>query len=269
MACENNFPVWNANEPEKSIMDICQWSLKDACKRIHWYEKKRLHNKKCSRLIRALSIALLTVSALCPIMDGFTLLKDYSLPKWGYAFAAIAAAILGFDKYFGLSSGWIRYMRTQFSLERLLKEFHYDWISIMLQQPHNFGSLMQRIKEFTFQIEALVKEETDTWANEFQNNIAELEKALKAIVETRKPGDIKIIIPNVIDFKEIRLFLNGNQVKGPDTNAEYLIKSIIPGRYEITALGISKKDNKEYKETKVVEVQSGIMASKEIMISIP
>ena len=31
----------------------------------------------------------------------------------GYVFAAIAAGLIAFDKYFGLSTGWIRYIQTQ------------------------------------------------------------------------------------------------------------------------------------------------------------
>jgi hypothetical protein len=61
--------------------------------------------------------------------------------------------------------------------------------------------------------------------------------------------------------------LNGNQIKELIGVTEGLIEAVPPGRYEVTAVG--KKDNKEYKQSKVIEVQPNVMASVEMTLPVP
>jgi hypothetical protein len=39
---------------------------------------------------------------------------------------ALAAACIGFDRFFGISSGWMRSMTTAQALERRLEQLQYD-----------------------------------------------------------------------------------------------------------------------------------------------
>jgi len=131
------------------------------------------------------------VGALCPLIDATRIFFDYANPpgrfvlgQWGYVFLAAAAAVIGFDFYFGHSSGWMRFITTQISIERALKEFQYDWVILEVRQTSNSTYsrtlvFLQRAKDFTLQIEDMVKQETDSWVLEFQANIAQLEKVLK------------------------------------------------------------------------------------------
>jgi hypothetical protein len=41
----------------------------------------------------------------------------------GYVMLALAAACVGFDHFFGLSTGWMRFMVTEMSLQQVLAEF--------------------------------------------------------------------------------------------------------------------------------------------------
>jgi hypothetical protein len=52
----------------------------------------------------------------------------------GYLFLALAAAFVATDKFFGFSSGWIRYIRTGQVLMKELAEFRMDWAMLMAKR---------------------------------------------------------------------------------------------------------------------------------------
>ena len=120
------------------------------------------------------------------------------------------------------------------------------------------------IKDFSLQVENLVKQETDAWILEFQSSISELEKTLKTEVETRKPGSIKVVVTNARDFDRVTIQLDDNQVKEFVDVTEGVVGTIYPGSYEVVA--IRKKDGRETKGSKVVEVLPSSMASAELTL---
>lgn len=271
MSEKSNFPEWDKDKPEESLDLIYQWAVGYADGQIAWYEKGKKPKRTWSKALRSSSIIFAAVGALCPLIDAtdiFANLKigenPFILGQWGYFFLAVAAAIAGFDFYFGHSSAWMRFIVTQISLERALKEFQYDWVILKVQQensPANTPIFLQRAKDFTLQIENLIKQETDAWVAEFQTNISQLEKVLKTETEARKPGSIRVVVKNCTDFDKISIRLNDNPVKELDGVSEGIINTVSPGRYEIAVIG--KKGEKESKANKVIEVQAGAMTSAE------
>ncbi|CAN5822918.1 hypothetical protein BH20ACI4_BH20ACI4_03490 [soil metagenome] len=274
---ENKFPVWNKQNTDESLTQIYDWAVRVANDNITWYERKKKPRRLWSQSLRALSIIFAAAGALCPLLDATGIFGGQSpndvqnrliLAHWGYVFLAVAASVAGFDYYFGHSSGWMRFIVTQISIERALKEFQYDWVILKVQQennPSNTPIFLQRAKDFTLQIENLIKQETDTWVAEFQTNISQLEKVLKTETEARKTGSIKVTIKNCADFEKVEIRLNDNPVKELEGVNETVINTVAPGRYEVSVIG--KKAGKETKANKVIEVQAGAMASAEFTLS--
>jgi hypothetical protein len=167
----------------------------------------------------------------------------------------------------------MRYTLTELSLEKTLKEFEYDWAMLLAkhQDQQSLKSdgvvLLEQMKSFTLQVENLVRQETDAWFLEFQSNIAGLEKMLKTEIETRKPGGIKVSVSNARDFDKVAIRLNEVQVAELAGVTERLVDSVPPGRHEIMAIG--KKDDKELKATKVIEVKADSMMSVEMTLPAP
>ena len=276
MVEQEHFPVWDATKSDESLILVHQWAVNKAHERIDWYKDNSKTKRILSVLLRIIVIFFVAAGGLCPLIDATEVFKQlgidsFTLGKWGYVSIALAAAIVGFDKFFGLSTGWMRFIVTQLSLERVLQEFHYDWAFLLAQQQEQQVKtnipLLQRAKDFTLKVEDLVKQETDAWVQEFQSDIAELTKVLKTEVETRKPGSIRVTVTNAKDFERVAIRLNDNQIKELIGVTEGLIEAVPPGRYEITAVG--KKDNKEYNESNVIEVQPNAMASVKITLPMP
>lgn len=113
-------------------------------------------------------------------------------------------------------------------------------------------------------MEDLVRQETDAWVQEFQSGMVELAKILKTEVETRKLGSIKVTVPNAKDFERVSIRLDDNQMKELIGVTEGLIEAIPPGRYEATAVG--KKGNREWKDSKIIEVKPSAMVPVEITL---
>ncbi len=265
----NSFPDWKHETPPESLRQIYLWTIQNAESQIEWYEKKKNPLKFGSKLIRFLSILLGGIGALCPLIDATKVFDPTVLSQWGYVFLALAAGVAGFDYYFGYSSGWMRKIVTQISLERVLKEFQYDWAILQSNAANNPPdsnplAFLNLAKTFTSRVENLVKDETDAWVAEFQTNIKQLEKVLKTETDARKQGSIKISVKNAPDFEKVEIYLNDNLVKQLDGVSEGIINNITCGRYEIMVVG--KKDGKETKANKVIEVQAGAMASAEFAL---
>ena len=266
----NSFPTWEHEKPPESLHKIYLWTIQNAESQIEWYEKKKNPLKLASKLIRFLSILLAGIGALCPLIDATKVFGNLILSQWGYVFLALAAGIAGFDYYFGYSSGWMRKIVTQISLERVLKEFQYDWAILQanaVKSSSDFNPLafLNLAKDFTSRIENLVKDETDAWVAEFQTNITQLEKVLKTETEVRKQGSIKISVKNAAEFEKVDVFLNDNFVKQLEGVSEGIINNIASGRYEIMIIG--KRDGKETKASRVVEVQAGVMTAVEFTLN--
>jgi hypothetical protein len=107
------------------------------------------------------------------------------------ALLGVAAALVGFDRAAGLSSGWTRYVLTATAVRTATEEFRMDWAmqSSTLENPpkeEQVSAMLQRAKAFRLSIEGLVTKETQEWATEFKNSLAQLEKDLAARFETAR-----------------------------------------------------------------------------------
>lgn len=280
---EYKLPKWDSGQPEESLQAVYQWAIQNAETQIKWYTDRKLWKRRGSQIIRASTIALAALGGLCPLLDAVQLLpwlaallecappNNIALAQWGYVFFALALAIYWYDKLFGLSTGWMRYIATQMAVEKALKEFQYDWLILRTQpssqadaQNANTQALLQKMRDFTSQVETLVKQETDAWVLEFQNNLSHLEKILKAEVENRKPGSIKVTVSNALEYGSVSIRLKGVQHKELIGTTQALLDAISPGAYEVEAVG--SKGNKTGKDSKVIEVQPNAITAVDLTL---
>jgi hypothetical protein len=85
------------------------------------------------------------------------------VPQWGYVVFAIAAGFVVGDKLFGFSTGWIRFIKTQLTLESALTELRYDWLALFAKlsgdvlTQEQIQTLIQRLKTFVVFVHAQVQ----------------------------------------------------------------------------------------------------------------
>lgn len=189
------FPEWNKDDPENSLKKIYDWAVERAENEAQWYFDHRKIRNLFSQLLRTLTIFFAVLGGLCPLVDAarLNILKDTSVGQWGYIFFAIAAAMVLFDRFFGLSTGWMRYISTYFSLNKIIDEFRYEWL-ITINQSQDSDSpqkktelLLEKLKNFSIKVDEQVIMETDAWITEFKSNLAELRKYVKSQAKPHTP----------------------------------------------------------------------------------
>jgi conflict system pore-forming effector with SLATT domain len=152
--------------------------------RIKWYRAKKRPLQKSSKLIRFVSLATLLLGALCPLASG-VISGVPSLDRLGYVFLGLSGGLLLFDKLFGVSAGWIRFISAAQSLEALLDGLRLDWATTGIEQGAEADCtvLAKRAEILTTaasRFHAVIDQETKEWAAEFQNNLRELQQRASA-----------------------------------------------------------------------------------------
>lgn len=187
----NVFPVWDENHPVESLNAAYDWAVRVADDYIKWYEKFRTRKKMASIILRGLSIIFVAVGTLCPLLEPIVPFgKTINLGQWGYVCFALAATFIGYDKFFGLSTSWMRFTITWMDLKRSLKEFQCNWaIMLVNEQENNSGrivKLLEIIKSFSLEMDEHVQKETQVWISEFQKSLAELDKQVRQRMELKE-----------------------------------------------------------------------------------
>lgn len=256
---------------QMSINALYQYAEANANDSIQWYGRKKHDKAKMSSFLRASAIILTSLGGLAPIVGaiGITSINFGKLPvnigQLGYLFLGLAAACIGFDKYFGFSSGWMRYISTKMTLERALSEFRLDWAMMIAKltdkqpTPDQVQLMIQRLKEFLVLINNNVETETLAWVAEFKNSLADIEKASKVQAEAGKPGAIAVTLTNGMETEAgFTVTLDGMDIKTV-RGTKYQIGYVAPGTHKIAVKGIINKEALDASE--LVNVAPGEVAA--------
>jgi hypothetical protein len=125
------------------------------------------------------AILLVIAGGLQPVLDAAG--PGRGEPAWGYVLLALAAACVGFDRFFGLSSGWMRNMTTAQALRRRLELLQYDWAvecAKAATRTVDGKQILTRVgllRAFADDAAVLMQQETSEWVSEFQSNLGQLE----------------------------------------------------------------------------------------------
>jgi hypothetical protein len=108
----------------------------------------------------------------------------------------LAAALFALDKAFGFSSSWIRYVVAAGAITRQLSSFRVDWVELLAKSndpptPDQQVVFIERTKVLVAAVQEILGQETNAWAKEYQEGAAQLDKDLKAQLESLKGPALK------------------------------------------------------------------------------
>lgn len=203
------------SETEVALKGLFDYVEARAQEQIRWYWRKKVWKARMSWSLRFVVIVLSTLGALVPIIKATfpPITTSYDFGQAGYLLIALAAGCVGLDRFFGYSSGWIRYVTTAMAIEKALEEYRMEWTRMTAKSGEHppdadlVDGLIQLSKAFTLSVKVLVEQETKAWATEFQSNLAQLEADLKARAdatqraaktqaEASRPGAISLTVDN-------------------------------------------------------------------------
>lgn len=193
---------WGSEHRKESIHTVYQRAEKHALEAINWYLLSKQGKKTCAQRLRLGVIVLTAMAGLLPILSEIC----HFSPVWASIALGLAGVLLAVDKFFGCSSAWMRFIAAEHQIRQCLHEFQMDyeleqagWDST---QPtvEQTQKLLSRCKAFLYQVDAIIRQETDQWLAEFQDALKQIDNAAKTKPETRDVGGINVTLSNADQF---------------------------------------------------------------------
>ncbi len=226
--------------------------------RVDWYIKWYQDNKKIksswSKVIRSTCVIFFVSTALIPVLKS---IYSWVQIEYGYLLSGIASGLLFFDKFYGFSTGWIRYNNALASLGNAKRDFQKIMQDAVLLHPANtpegFQALVDTIRAFDDNVSTIIQTETDEWSKEFRAGNDELQAYFKEQTNQQKPGDVQINITDYTVYTNIELSLNGVS-KGFVIGGSKLLNSLPPDNYTVTVKASS--GNNVITKTAIISVKT-------------
>lgn len=261
---------WDNKNALTSLDALYEFAYKEAENAEAWYWKKTGQKKRWAMILRVVAILSVTLAGIIPILT--PIFKDAAgdpliNPVWSSVAVGIGTAAIGLDKYFGFSSGWIRYVTSALNVKGWLIEFKYDWElnrAMFLANDNSYDNaelqaLIMKSSAFASKISGAVQEETKQWAQEFQSSLGTLDEALKQQASVNQPSGVMINLENGDSCKQgWEVKVNGRSL-GKHFGKTGAVMDLYPGLYQILIIG--KTTKKELHAETAVKVEAGQIAT--------
>jgi SMODS and SLOG-associating 2TM effector domain 2 len=301
-------PSWDEEHCEDSLKGVYDHVVKDAQDAIDWYMQARKPKKRGGLIVRGLAVVLIAAAGLLPLIAALAKAgKDnppasvpWPLDPLAASLAVgLAAALVAFDKFFGFSSAWMRFMTAELTLRSTLEEFEIDWYALRAvlrgQKPtaEQVVQMLNQCKDFAAKINTIVTQETNAWVEEFKSSLSQVDQAVKAAeteaktradaaataakaeadaaataakarADAAKPGALNLEIVN-IDKVTLpwTLWVDGSK-KDEYTGATAAVAHLSPGQHTVRVFAIV--DGKQRSAEKVFDVAANTLAEAKITV---
>ena len=176
---------WTTAQRSESLSVVFRHAVGFAASAEEWYATKRRAKRQGGRVLRVGAILLGTVAAVLPILSQIYTndAKPAIAPGWAAVALAAAAALIAFDRYFGFSAGWMRFMAAELHVTRLRHGFEYDWQAVRAAATNppsdkDVTALLARARAFVLAVDDAIADETGAWITEFRTNLERVEQSL-------------------------------------------------------------------------------------------
>ncbi|OIJ90209.1 SLATT domain-containing protein [Streptomyces monashensis] len=175
------FPLGDWGEPAERLDELYRWAECGALRTASWYLRDRVWKRRGARLLRGGAAAGVAAGAALPLLDLTGV--AHGVAPWGCLALLLAVACVGIDRYFGVTSGWMRDVATAQAVARRLQAFQFDWASESIREvlgpaEGTAGEAAERclgvLRRFSEDVTELVRTETTDWMVEFRTGSAPL-----------------------------------------------------------------------------------------------
>ncbi|MFE6282529.1 SLATT domain-containing protein [Streptomyces sp. NPDC057877] len=169
------FPLGDWGEPAERLDELYRWVERGALQTVAWYLVDRVWKRRCARVLRGGAACGAVTGAALPLVDLAGVVGGAA--PWGYLALLVAVACVGVDRFFGVTSGWIRDVATAQAVQRRLLALQFDWASESVREvlgpaEGTAGEAAERclgvLRRFSEDVTELVRTETADWMVEFR-----------------------------------------------------------------------------------------------------
>jgi hypothetical protein len=178
---------WGAASRAASLSAVYAHAVAVSTAAQKWYASKRPSKRAWGRALRVAAILLGTAAAVLPIVSQITATsgKAAIAPGWSAVAVAAALASVALDRYFGFSSGWMRFMAADQRLVRQRSDFEYAWnqIRAAVNDPpadDDVRRLLELAHANVLAVQDIIASETADWLTDFRGALSEAEQSLMA-----------------------------------------------------------------------------------------
>ncbi|MQT03438.1 SLATT domain-containing protein [Streptomyces jumonjinensis] len=175
------FPLGDWGEPAERLDELFRWVETGALRTVEWYLADRVWKRRTGRALRTGAAAGFIAGAALPLVDLTGALPGAA--GWGYLSLLLGAACLACDRYFGVTSGWMRHVATAQAVQRRLQTLQFDWASESVREvlgpaegtaSEAAERCLKVLRSFSEDVTELVRAETADWMREFAGSPAPL-----------------------------------------------------------------------------------------------
>lgn len=174
-----SFPLGDWGEPAERLHELYLWVERGALETAAWYLADRVWKRRGARALRAGTAVGAAAGAALPLLDLTGVLAG--MAAWGYLALLLAVTCLAVDRFFGVTSGWIRDVATAQAVQRRLQALQFDWASESVREvlgptEGTASEATERclgvLRRFSEDVTELIRTETADWMVEFRTGSA-------------------------------------------------------------------------------------------------
>ncbi|MET9697063.1 SLATT domain-containing protein [Streptomyces sp. NPDC006529] len=175
------FPLGDWGEPAERLDELYRRVEADALRTAGWYLGDRARKRRGARILRAGAALGALAGAALPLLELTGAAPG--LAAYGYLALLLATACLACDRFFGLTSGWMRDVATAQAVQRRLQTLQFDWASENVREvlgptegtaSEAADRCLSVLRRFQEDVTELVRSETADWMVEFRSGPAPL-----------------------------------------------------------------------------------------------
>ncbi len=175
------FPLGDWGEPAERLDELYRWVEADALRTAAWYLSDRAWKRRGARVLRGVAAVSAVVGGALPLVELAGGVSGAAV--YGFLALLVAGAAVGSDRFFGLTSGWMRDVATAQAVQRRLQVLQFDWASENVREvlgptEGTASEAAERcltvLRRFSEDVTELVRAETADWMVEFHSGPAPL-----------------------------------------------------------------------------------------------
>jgi len=200
--------VWDAENQAASLEKVISYSRKIALDAYQWYLVEKKSKKQYTKILRIGVIVSSAIAGILPIISEIlrnaweTSSSIWLSPAWASVAVAIAGTLILFDRFFGVSSGWMRYIEAMMKIRTVLNEFDFDCVNAKISRQTDTFQIQQmviRCNTLVKQVNLIVLEETRKWDQEFRDALGKLDEQVQKLEQQSSEknfGALNVVITN-------------------------------------------------------------------------
>jgi len=191
---------WDEPNRAASLQIVYDAAVETAQEAVNWYGSRIKHKRLWAQGIRLLAIGCAALAGLHPmIAQAFKTDNGFLSPVFSSIFLAEAAALVFLDRFFGFSSGWMRFVTAEMTLRERLDKFYMDWeaskaaLAGAVPNDEQLQKLLAKTTALVSEVHEVSRKETAVWIKEFSAALSEADKAsLKAQTSGKIEGGVDV-----------------------------------------------------------------------------